>query len=241
MRVEGKRCDRCPVGVDCPFCALGGDARSEFESVVETRSYAAGARLVVQGERPDGLFIVRQGLVRLRHDGDDGRTTYLGLVGGAGLLGVSESINGSRSAVSAVAAQPTTVEVVPRADLVPLLLRHPATVVPLLVWESAELERRTGELLDERASRPLPDRLLQRLRDLADVCGEEVADGVLIDVPLSVRNVGDTLGCSRQWASKLLGDAEAAGLVKRRHRRILLTEAALRSAGTSAARFTDPS
>ena len=241
MQAVGKRCERCPAGAACPFCGLDGDARIEFESVIETRSYAASCRLVAQGERPEGMFLVREGLIRLHHDGEDGRSAFLGLVGGAGLLGVAESINGSRSAVSAVTLLPTSVEVLPRADLVRFLMHHPAAVVPLLVWESEELERRTAELLDERESRPLPERLLRRLRDLAEVCGEAVDGGVLIDVPLSVRNIGDTLGCSRQWASKLLGEAEAAGLVERRQRRILLTQAAFQDGGTSAARFAGPS
>ena len=230
MAAERRRCDRCPAGAECPFCGLEGEARDAFDAITEVRCYAAGTRLVEQGERPEGLFIVREGLAQLRHAAADGRRVIFGLVGRAGLIGLAEVVNGKRSRLSAVTLQPTTVEMVPRRELVRFLVDYPASVVPLLVWESEELERFTDELVNERRSRPLPDRLLDRLRDLAEVCGEPVDGGVLIDVPLSVRSVGDTLGCSRQWASKLLGDAEAAGLVERRQRRIVLTRAGLQGA-----------
>lgn len=227
MAAERSRCERCPAGGECPFCGLEGEARKTFEAITEVRCYAVGARLVEQGERPEGLFIVREGLVRLRHDAADGRRLIVAFVGRAGLIGLAEVVNGKRSHLSAVALQRTTVEVVPRRELVRFLTRYPASTVPLLVWESEALDRCTGALVDERQSRPMPERLLERLRDLAEVCGEPVEGGVLIDLPLSVRNVGDSLGCSRQWASKLLGDAEAAGLVERRERRIVLTRAGL--------------
>ena len=233
MAAERRRCERCPAGAECPFCGLEGEARDAFEAIAEIRCYAAGTRLVEQGERPEGLFIVRQGLVRLRHDADDGRCLIFGLVGRAGLVGLAEVVNGKRSRLSAVTLQATTVELVPRREMVRFLVRYPASVVPLLVWESEELERFTDELVAERRPRPMPVRLLERLRDLAEVCGQPVDGGVLIDLPLSVRNVGDTLGCSRQWASKLLGEAEAAGLVERRHRRIVLTRTALQAGSGS--------
>lgn len=227
MVAETRRCERCPAGVDCPFCSLDGEARTAFEALAEVRGYAPGSCLVEQGERPEGLFIVRSGLVRLRHDGADGRRLILGLVGRAGLVGLVEVVNASPARTSAVAVNDTVVEMIPRQEMVGFLVRFPQAVLPLLAWGSEELERRTEELIAERRSRPMPQRLLRRLRGLAEVCGHPVEGGVLIDVPLTVRSIGDSLGCSRQWASKLLGEAEAAGLVERRQRRILLTRAGL--------------
>jgi DNA-binding MarR family transcriptional regulator len=56
----------------------------------------------------------------------------------------------------------------------------------------------------------------------------------LLDAPLTVRDLAGTLGCSRQWASKLLSEIEAQGLIEREGRRIILTDAALEVEGVVA-------
>lgn len=224
---EDLSCDRCSAGAECPFCSLTGEAREAFSSLTELRYYACGAEPVRQGERPDGLFIVRSGVLDLRHDAADGHSLVLGMVGEGGMVGLSEVVTGIPSRITAEARRPTTLEVVPRQDLVSFLVRFPQSAVPLLVRAAEELDRLRGDLLSARHPRPLTDQLLERLRALADVCGVPVPGGVLIDVPLTVQAVGDRLGCSRQWASRLLCEAEGAGLVERRERRIILTTAAL--------------
>jgi CRP-like cAMP-binding protein len=206
---------------------LTGEARDAFRAITELRYYACGAEPVRQGERPDGLFIVRSGVLDLRHDAADGHALVLGMVGEGGLVGLSEVVTGTASRLTAVARRPCTLELVPRQELVSFLMRFPQTAVPLLVRAAEDLDRLRGDLLSARHPRPLTDQLLDRLRALADVCGVPVPGGVLIDVPLTVQAVGDRLGCSRQWASRLLCEAEGAGLVERRERRIILTSAAL--------------
>jgi CRP-like cAMP-binding protein len=224
---ETDYCERCSIGTECPFCSLTGEAREVFRSLTELRYYACGAEPVRQGERPDGLFIVRRGVLDLRHDAIDGHSVVLGMVGEGGLLGLSEVITGSSSRVTAEARRPATLEMVPRQELVSFLMRFPDVAVPLLVRAAEDLDKLRADLVAARHPRPLTDQLLDRLRSLADVCGVPVADGVLIDVPLTVQALGDRLGCSRQWASRLLGEAEGAGLVKRQKRRIVVTKAAL--------------
>lgn len=229
MSPDSNRCDQCPAGAGCPFCTLTGEARRSFQSLTEVRCYSPGSHVVHQGERPEGLFIIREGVLRLRHEEEDGRSVVLGLLGPGGLVGLTESVNHSSSRFSVEALQESTLEVVPRAGLVRFLTRFPEAVIPLLVWESEELERRIDELLAARCPRPLPERLMGRLRSMARVCGVAEGDDVVIDLPLTVQAVGDSLGCSRQWASRLLTDAEAEGLVERRRGRIVLKAAGLAS------------
>jgi len=226
--LPGNRCNRCPVGTECPFCGLTGEARRAFQEAAEVRYYAPDAVLMRQGERPSGLFIVRSGVVRLHHDDPDGHSLVLGLVGPAGLLGLSEVVTGGPSMVTVRTLQHTRAEVVPRSELVRFLMEFPETTIPLLVKSSEEMQRLREELLAALHSRPLPERLLNRLRTLADACGVPTEQGdVLIDLPLTVSDVGESVGCSRQWASRLLGEAEEEGLIERRDGRIVLTASAL--------------
>ena len=86
----------------------------------------------------------------------------------------------------------------------------------------AHMQRESEQLL------PLVERLLHKLQELADACGVTTeSGGLLLDAPLTVQDLAGSLGCSRQWASKLLSEIESRGLIERRGRRIVLTEAAL--------------
>jgi len=62
---------------------------------------------------------------------------------------------------------------------------------------------------------PTGERLLSALAELARVYGLPAEAGLRIPVPLTVQMLADKVGCSRQWASKLLGELESAGKLKR--------------------------
>jgi CRP-like cAMP-binding protein len=56
---------------------------------------------------------------------------------------------------------------------------------------------------------------MSALIELGNVYGVPAEAGLRIPVPLTVQMLADKVGCSRQWASKLLGELEAAGKLKR--------------------------
>jgi CRP-like cAMP-binding protein len=62
---------------------------------------------------------------------------------------------------------------------------------------------------------------MSALVELGRVYGVPAESGLRIPVPLTVQMLADKIGCSRQWASKTLGELEAAGKLK--HKRGWIT------------------
>ena len=62
---------------------------------------------------------------------------------------------------------------------------------------------------------PSGERLMSALIELSRIYGVPADSGLRIPVPLTVQMLADKIGCSRQWASRLLGELEAAGKLKR--------------------------
>ena len=196
-------CSTCPAREKCAFRRLPEPLLWEFLRLAENRLYSPGLEVVRQGEEAHGIFNLRSGAVRLLH------------------------LEPMPYPFTAETVLESTVEYVPRRRFVPFLLDHPRVAVELLIWLSQEFEDLQQSLYEIAARPQLGIRLLEHLRELGRVCGRPTAEGLELERRFTVQDLADGLGCSRQWVSKLLGDLEHQGLIRRRERRIVLTGAAL--------------
>jgi len=222
-----ERCGTCEAEPVCPFNDLSADARVAFEAIVEVRFYAPGSTILRQGDPSRGIFVVRSGLVRAVHLTPAGKPVGVQVLGAGSLLGLTEVVTGDPYLATVEAVEDCELESVARRQFVPFLLQHPAVAVELLIRVSQDLVNLQAGMFEAAGGGRLTDRLLRQLQDLAGSCGVPTDRGTLLDVPLTVRDLAGTLGCSRQWASKLLSDIESQGLIEREGRRIILTGAAL--------------
>ena len=219
------RCRACAVAPDCPFRVLPAEDRARLHAAMEARRYAPDSFLFHQGDAAAGLYVVRSGVVRLLHVNVDGKAAVVQLVTTSAILGLVEAVTGDSRLLTAQAVEESLVDFLPRRAFVRLLLDHSQVAVELLIrvaQELADLQHR----LCEATESPLRERLLHRLQELAGPCGVTTADGVLLDLPLTVQDLANSLGCTRQWTSRLLGEMEHDGLIVRRGRRLWLTAAA---------------
>ena len=173
------------------------------------------------------MFNVRSGAVRLHHLTPCGKSGASRIVAASGVLGLTEVAAGSRFQFTAEALQNSTLEYAPSKQFESFLLDNAQVAVQLLVWVSREFEKQQSELYETATGGDLAPRLLGRLRQLGELCGSSTPEGVELSPIFTGQDLADSLGCSRQWVCKLLGDLEHQGLVKRRARRIILTAAAL--------------
>lgn len=198
-----------------------------FDQIVEARYYAPGSIILRQGDPARGIFIVRSGLVRVAHLTPGGKAVGVQVLGPGAILGLTEVVTGDPFLSTVEAVEDCEVESVVRRQFVPFLLQHPEVALQLLIRVSQDLAQLQAGVFEAAGGGRLTDRLLRQLLELASSCGVPTDRGTLLDVPLTVRDLAGTLGCSRQWASKLLSEIESQGLIERDGRRIILTEAAL--------------
>lgn len=224
---ESGACVDCPNQTACAVSCLPEDARNSFRALARIHHYGRGMTVVRQGERAGGVFIIRSGLVRMFCATRSGRMRTVRMATASGILGLMESISGATHGLSVKTLAPTELEYIARARLVGFLLEHPQLAVELLKHISKEFKQLQSELCATTDDMRLSERLLNRCKELAGTHGEPVAEGVLLKLPLTVQDLADNLGCSRQWASKLLADIENEGLIKRRGRCIVVTHTAL--------------
>lgn len=217
----------CEAVERCPFTELTPEARRAYEAIVEARFYAPGSAILRQGDPARGIYVVQSGLVRVSHLTPGGKAVGVQVLGAGAILGLTEVVTGDDYLTTAEAVEDCEIESIQRRNFVPFLLQHPQVALELLIRVSQDLARLQEAIFESAGGGRLGERLVRQLQELAGSCGVPTDRGMLLDVPLTVRDLAGTLGCSRQWASKLLSEIESQGLIEREGRRIILTDAAL--------------
>lgn len=175
--------------------------------------YRRGARLVIQGDHSDDVFVV-EGRVKITLDTAAGDEVVLAVDGRGDPVGTFEAIDpGIRQrTASAVALGPVACRVLTAGQFCGYLASHPAAARALVAWvirrlHAADRRRIDGTTLDT------PHRLAQFLVDLVDRDGRTDRGGVDIDIPLPQHELASLIGVSRNSIVRALAALRARGLV----------------------------
>jgi CRP-like cAMP-binding protein len=218
------RCATCAARMNCCLPNLSTEVLKQFHEITFSRIYNPDVTVFRQGEQAHGLFIVRSGSIRLAYISTEGRSLALGLVGPSGILGLAEIMTGIQYSVSAETLEESDLEYVEKQQFLAFLAKNPIVAVELLRMLSHQLQRFQTELCEVAGRLPSTQRLLHTLQDFSETCGLATREGVRIRLCLTVQDLADRIGCSRQWTSKLLHDLESQGLIHRRGGWITLTD-----------------
>jgi CRP-like cAMP-binding protein len=126
----------------------------------EEKSYARGDLIFSEDTRPDGVYIVKDGLVEIFHRGPgagEEAIVHLGRVGPRGMFGEMGLIDHQPRSASARALAPTTVLFVPKEGFQKHLDQMPpwiALLIKSLVRRLRDSNRRLVEALEAQSSRP---------------------------------------------------------------------------------------
>jgi CRP-like cAMP-binding protein len=106
---------------------------------------------------------------------------------------------------------------------------HAAAAIELLRHLCRQEIQLVEHMLQLSTRVPTGERLMSALIEMGRIYGVPAESGLRIPVPLTVQMLAERVGCSRQWASKTLGELEAAGKLKRNRGWITLIDGAGRS------------
>lgn len=220
----------CPVVerlAEVPLLApLGRAVVADLAEQVVVRTADVGTRLVREGQPPSDLHVVLVGQVALQR----GPRAHLLRVRGPGeLFGEVELFDPRPWGYSAVAMSDVDVALVPRAELLGWIGRHP-TAAQVVLQHLARRLSRDDRVPDGALRLDVPARLARALLVLAD----RYADGDEVHHGLSQQQLGDLVGASREAVNKTLaGFADAGWLRHFKHGFLLVDRAALQERATA--------
>jgi CRP/FNR family cyclic AMP-dependent transcriptional regulator len=225
---DPRSCTTCAGRELCPLSRL---ADREFEPVAKAwqlRRYAKGMVVVEQGEPAQGLFVNRSAYLRLVHVQASGKTAAVSMLGPGGVLGLAEIMLGTAHQRRCEVVIGGEIEYLSKRDMAHFILASSSIAVEMLIQASQQILAHTEDLCRIPSSSS-EERLLHSLRDFSATGNGATSHEIPL---LTIQELADHIGCSRQWTSKILGEMESRGVISRSGRRITLTRKA-RAAGPS--------
>lgn len=210
---------RAALGSDDWFAACPPVCQDALLALARLRRLRNGESLFARGGEADGLCCVTAGALRIGVLDAQGQPAILAYLEPYQWFGEISMIDGLPRTHDAVADGDTQVLVVPRAGLMAFLEAHPVMWRELGRLACRKL-RVAFTVLEELAQLPLEERVLRRLRLLAQGYGSR--DLPRRRVRLGQEALAQMLGVSRQSANKALKSLEAQGALRLRYGEIEL-------------------
>ncbi|WP_035529179.1 Crp/Fnr family transcriptional regulator [Haliea salexigens] len=176
-------------------------------------------QLFLRGSRPDALFCLLSGKVRLSVTGASGREALLNVVPPGHWFGEASVFSGEARAHDAFAEEDSELLVVPAKVLHRLVHDQPAFLLEFLRLMGIRYKL-TLERMDDSVLQPLPTRLALKLLALANTAEAEDTSLTGCQLRVSQESLAQILGVSRQSINKLLKQWEHAGIIAVRYRTI---------------------
>jgi CRP/FNR family transcriptional regulator, cyclic AMP receptor protein len=188
------------------------------------KRFRKGARIIVQGDHSDNVFITLSGLIKVTLDTPDGREIVLTVLGAGDLLGEFEVIEGmpQRSAGN-VAVLPVECRVIPGDEFMAALETHPQlllTMVRVILSRLRAADRRREASASMGVSRSLATFLVE----LVDRYGTPDGSVVDISIHLTQEELASLISTSRDSAVRGLSTLRTRGLIATRRRQIVVTD-----------------
>ena len=203
------------------FAALSDSIRQDLIALARQRMLGEGKYLFRRGDKPDGLYVVLEGSVRVSGTSEDGREAILNIYEPGVWLGEVSTLGGSPRVFDAHAHTPTIALQVSAEAMEVLLDRYPQ-LTRLLLRQACLRLREMMEAFEAFSTQTLEQRFAARLLALSISFGTGSAQGRRIELRLSQETLAQLVGATRQRVNQLLKGWEAEGLIEQSYGRILV-------------------
>jgi CRP/FNR family cyclic AMP-dependent transcriptional regulator len=188
------------------------------------KRFRKGARIIVQGDHSDIVFVTLSGLIKVTLDTPDGREVVLSVLGAGDLLGEFEVIEGMPQRTAGnVAVLPVECRVIPGDEFMAALETHPQmllAMVRVILGRLHAADRRR----EASASMGVSRSLASFLAELVDRYGTPDGSVIDISVHLTQEELASLISTSRDSAVRGLSTLRTRGLIATRRRQIVVTD-----------------
>lgn len=178
-----------------------------------TRTYAAGERVFLQGDRHTGIYVLETGRVRTYYAGPSGREITLAYWTAGHFVGGPEVFGGGLHVWSANAVEPSRLIFLPGATVRSLALQIPAFALCLIEGLVAK-GRCYSALVQMLGTRSASERLAQLLLILAQLDGGAAEGRMVVHRRITHEQLAGIIGATRQWVTSTLARFQAMGIIR---------------------------
>ena len=184
--------------------------------------FRRGQALFIEGDLAERVFVIERGWVLITSIAPGGREIVLGLRGPGDVIGDLSALDGAPRSATALAAGEVEATVAPSSALI-RALSDTAAAMELLRVLASRLRDADRKRLEFAALDTL-GRVAWRLHELSERFGEDTADGIEVELPLSQEQLASWCGASREATVKALAALWTLGSISTGRRSVLIRD-----------------
>lgn len=194
-----------------------------------TRQFPAHTALFHSGDPSTHVVLLLDGWVKVSASSRNGYEALLAIRGPGDILGDLSALDEKPRSATVLTLVPVEASVLPRDRFLEFLRREPGLAVTLLRYLADRLRDADGKRL-EFGALSVMERLARHLLALADLHGASEPDGrdgrdrIVIDIPLSQRELAGSVGASREAVARVLRILRERHIVTTTRQRIVIVQ-----------------
>jgi CRP/FNR family transcriptional regulator len=191
---------------------LSAPALEDLTSLRVATVYEAGETLFAEKEESTGVFVVREGIVRLSMNSTDGKRLSLRVARAGEVLGLTAALFGMKCETTAETLSTAKILHISGNEFREFLRRNPE--VNKLVTEeiSQQYAMACEQLRTVGLSSSAPEKLARLLLDMSEN-GQTTENGTRFRFMLTHEQIGEFIGASRETVTRTLGTFKHRRLV----------------------------
>lgn len=195
------------------FCNFSQMTLMSFESIKVTTVYPKGARLFIEGQPSNGIFMLCRGRVKLTTHSRNGKALILRIAEPGELLGLNAAISASVNETTAEAIEPCQVNFVRTAEFRRFLERNADAGMNALRQMGLQYKKAYIQIRSLGLSAFVADRLAMLLLEWAKDATPFTGRSVDLMITFSHEEIAEMIGTSRETVTRLLKDFRERDLI----------------------------
>lgn len=197
------------ISGDFPHATLEG-----LDSISSHETHFKGAILFVEGQGSRGVFVIRNGRVKLSAASADGRSLILRIAEAGEVVGLASTISGKPHEVTAKALDAVQASFLPRKEFLGFLREHGDAALRVAEILSHSYHATYQEVKNLGLSSSAAEKLARFILNLTDSQSNDDSGPIRARLTLTHEEIAEMIGSSRETVTRLFASFKRKRLVE---------------------------
>jgi CRP/FNR family transcriptional regulator, nitrogen oxide reductase regulator len=194
------------------FQSLDGEALQQVNGTFSASHFAAGQMIYYEGEKATLLRVVVYGAVKLIRPTNDGKEILVDMLKPGEYFGSLSALGEDTYSETAIAQSDACIMAIGNREFSSVMSSNPAVALAVLDITAEKLNT-AREQIHHLTTLPADKRIAHILLKLSHKFGEEKEVGLLLQLPLSRKDLADMAGTSTETTSRIMSRFHQDGII----------------------------
>jgi len=215
-------CTDCDNKKNSFFCGLSLEELNDLSVNKSYRVYKKGQIIFNEGKRPQGLYCIYEGQVKLYMLGEGGKEQIIRLAGKGDIVGYRSLISHEKYSCTAASLKDTCICQISINSFDKVIKRSPALNYKLLKLLSKDIKASENKII-KISQKTVQERIAEVLFIMHQTFGT-LEDGKTLKANLTRKEIGDMAGVTTESTVRKLSDFNRDGIIVINSRKIIVPD-----------------